>query len=108
YENFLGRAAAGEEELGWVRQLLQGRSEADVLSGLLASSEFAERSGRSDEQFVRTLSIDLLNRPATEAEVQGWVGSLGAGGRQAVAGGFLNSREFRGEAVFAFYNYVLN
>jgi hypothetical protein len=107
YQQYLGRPAQGGEEMGWVNLLVQGRSEADVLSGILASGEFAQRSGQSNEQFVRTLYSDLLSRTASDAEVQGWVGAVSAAGRLAVVEGFLNSREFRADAVSAFYKDLL-
>jgi type VI secretion system secreted protein VgrG len=107
YQQYLGRPAQGGEEMGWANLLVQGRSEADVLSGILDSSEFAQRSGQSNEQFVRTLYSDLLKRTASDAEVQVWVQSIAAAGRQAVAEDFLNSREFRADAVSAFYMDLL-
>jgi type VI secretion system secreted protein VgrG len=107
YQQYLGRSAQGGEEMGWVNLLVQGRSEADVLSGIFATGEFAQVSGASNEQFVRTLYTDLLKRTASDAEVQGWVQSVAGAGRQAVAEGFLNSREFRADTVSAFYNELL-
>jgi len=104
YQQFLARQAQGGEELFWVNLLVQGQREVDVLGGILASAEFARKSGPSDAQFVGTLYRDLLNRTASDAEVQGWVSAVAATGRQAVAQGFLNSREFRADAVFVFYN----
>jgi len=107
YQQYLGRPAQGGEEMGWVNLLMQGRSEADVQSGILASDEFAQRSGQSNEQFVRTLYSDLLKRTASDAEVGGWAGAVSAAGRQAVAEGFLHSQEFRADAVSAFYKDLL-
>jgi hypothetical protein len=107
YQQYLGRSAQGGEEMGWVNLLVQGRSEADVLSGIFATGEFAQVSGASNEQFVRSLYTDLLKRTASDAEVQGWVQSVVGAGRQAVAEGFLNSREFRADTVSAFYNELL-
>jgi type VI secretion system secreted protein VgrG len=107
YQQYLGRPAQGGEEMGWANLLVQGRSEADVLSGILDSGEFAQRSGQSNEQFVRTLYSDLLKRTASDAEVQVWIQSIAAAGRQAVAEDFLNSREFRADAVSAFYMDLL-
>jgi hypothetical protein len=107
YQQYLGRTAQGGEEMGWVNLLVQGRSEADVLSGIFASGEFAQVSGASNEQFVRTLYSDLLKRTASDAEVQSWVHSVATAGGQAVAEGFLNSGEFRADAVSGFYNDLL-
>jgi type VI secretion system secreted protein VgrG len=107
YQQYLGRPAQGGEEMGWVSLLVQGRSETDVLGGILASGEFAQRSGQSNEQFVRTLYSDLLQRTASDAEVQVWVQSVAAVGRQAVADSFLNSREFRADAISALYTDLL-
>jgi type VI secretion system secreted protein VgrG len=107
YGQFLGRSAAGGEELGWVNALLAGQSEASVQVAILASGEFAQKSGLTNQQFLRTLYSGLLNRLPTDAEVQGWANAISSAGRQAVAEAFLNSQEFRTDAVGGFYNVLL-
>lgn len=113
YRNFLGRSAENGEEQFWVRCLLQGESEESCLAGILGSSEFRARagllaSGTGDEAFVRSLYRVLLGRTATEAEVTGWLNLLPALGHDGVAQSFLRSREFRANAVFAYYNRFLH
>jgi hypothetical protein len=91
YLHYLGRAAVGGEELGWVSLLLQGQTEEQVLGQILASTEFFNRAqtfgfgGSADSQYVQTLYELLLHRAGGSAEVAGWVAALPVVGRQGVA-----------------------
>ena len=107
YQQYLGRQARGGEEMGLVNLLKQGRSEADVLSGLFASHEFVQKNGKTDQQFIRTLYSDLLKRTASDAEVQRWVTIVATVGRQAMAKNFLTTQEYRAVAVVGFYRDLL-
>ena len=107
YKQFLGRQAKGGEEMGLVNLLLKGKSESDVLSRLLASNAFAQRTGISDQQFVKALYIDLLNRTASAVEVHGWVNVISTVGRQTMAKDLLNSQAYRTAAVTGFYHELL-
>jgi hypothetical protein len=114
YWAYLGRQAANGEELGWVNLLLQGQSEEQVLSQILASPEFYARaqtlsgSGTADARYVQALYQVLLNRTGAPADVGTWVSVLQAVGRQEVALGFLTSREFRADQVVGYYNALLH
>jgi hypothetical protein len=114
YRNFLGRAAAGGEELPWVNMLGQGASEETVLSDILGSQEFFNRAqtlittGTPNERFVQSLYLVLLNRTASNAEVAFWVNQLPALGRAGVARSFLGSNEYRADLIAAYYYTLLH
>ena len=114
YETFLGRAAGGGEELGWVDQLMSGTTEEQVLGQILASPEFYGRaqtlsgSGTADQRFVQALYPLLLGRTASDAEVTSWVVTLPQQGRQGVALGFLTSGEYRTDLVQSDYGVLLH
>jgi hypothetical protein len=113
YQTYLGRAADGTEELGWVGALQAGRSEEQVLSHVLGSTEFYDRAqtliGGSDANanYVQALYLVLLDRKASDSEVAGWVNVLSQADRPAVALGFLASREFRTDQFEGYYNALL-
>src|SRR5207302_855887 len=98
YVAFLGRAADGIEEQGFVNLLLAGQTDEQVLSLILGSAEFYDRaqalssSGTADERYVQALYQLLLNRTGGAVEVAGWVGALPQNGRPAVALAFLQSQ----------------
>ncbi len=114
YETFLGRAAGGGEELGWVSQLMSGTTEEQVLSQILASTEFYGRAqtlsgaGTADQRFVQALYPLLLGRTASDAEVMSWVATLPQQGRLGVALGFLTSGEYRTDLVQSDYGVLLH
>jgi hypothetical protein len=114
YVQYLGRAAAGGEEMTWVNMLLAGQTEESVLSYILASTEFFNHaqtlgfSGTADSQYVQALYALILRRAGGAAEVAGWVGVLPAAGRQGAAMGFLDSAEFRTDQFEGYYNALLH
>ena len=114
YLTYLGRAAQGGEENGWVGLLSQGQSEEQVLSQILASQEFYNRaqalipSGSADERYVQALYLLLLNRTGAPTEADAWVAALPTLGRQGAALSFLSSAEFRTDDFEGYYNALLN
>ena len=114
YLTFLGRAANGTEEMGFVNALLQGRTEEDVLSGILGSGEFFNRaqtliaSGTANERFVQSLYLVLLNRTASASEVTGHVNAISKVGLQGVARNFLGSSEYRSDQFEGYYDALLH
>ena len=113
YVHFLGRAAAAGEESGWVAMLLSGQTEEQVLSAFLSTAEFYTRAGglvpagTGDERFIRALYDLLLQRPAGDAEVGGWLGALPALGRGGVASALLTSVEYRSRRIETYYRELL-
>ncbi len=117
YLGFLGRAAAGGEEQGWVNLLRQGQSEEQVLSGILGGDEFNARaqtpigSGSANERYVQALYLVLLDRPGDASGVADWTAAVPSEGRQAVALGFLTGpadTEFRTDQFEGCYNALLH
>jgi len=97
-----------------VSQLAQGQTQEQVLSGLLGSDEFFDRTqalvgaGAAEERYVQGLYQQLLNRSGTAAEVAYWVNRLPQLGRQEVAQGFLGATEFRADQFEGDYNALLH
>jgi hypothetical protein len=93
--------------------LLGGQTEEQVLSAFLSTAEFYTRAGglvptgAGDERFVRTLYEQLLQRPATDAEVGGWLGALPGLGLAGVALALLTSVEYRSRRVEGYYRDLL-
>src|SRR5262249_5701530 len=116
YWAFLGRQAAGGEELGWVSLLQSGQSEEQVLCQILGDRqhEFYDRaqtlvgSGSADQRYLRALYQVLLGRSGTAAEVAAWVQALPSVGAQGVAQGFLSSTEYRTDLAGSYYNALLH
>jgi hypothetical protein len=101
YQTFLGRAAVGDEEQGWVGMLLAGQTQEQVLAAFLGTAEFRDRAvslaeqGTPDERFLHGLHGLLLGRPATDAEMEGYLAGLPALGREGVAALLLRSHDYR-------------
>jgi hypothetical protein len=114
YSHYLGRAAGHGEELGWVNLLMQGQTEEQVVSQILASPEFFQHAqtlgftGSADSQYVQALYEFLVHRPGSSSEVAAWVGSEPALGRTGVARGFLSAMEFRASQYEGYYNALLH
>jgi hypothetical protein len=113
YERFLGRAAAGGEEQGWVSMLLGGQTEEQVLSAFLSTEEFGRRASAlvgsltADEAFVQALYVLLLLRAAADEEVASWLTALPTQGRRGVAFSLLRSVEYRRRQVESYYRELL-
>ena len=110
---FLGRAAGGGEEMGWV-SMLQSQTQEATLAGILGSAEFRARaqtlvaSGTADQRFVQALYMLLLNRTGSSTEIAGWVSQLPTLGASGVALSILHSGEFRTDLVEAYYEVLLH
>jgi hypothetical protein len=113
YTRFLGREATSNEEKPWVDLMFLGATEEQILSRILSSQEYSDRTiamfttGTNDERYVQSLYFFLLNRTPTASEVSSWTAQLPAIGREAAALGFLQSSEFRTDTVTLFYSALL-
>jgi len=109
YLQFLGRAANTNEAQIWAQSMMNGTSEVQVLASILGSAEFQARADAliggslTDENYVRALYLLLLNRDASQAEVNAWVSGVNASGRTSVAASLLGSGEFRASFVENLY-----
>jgi hypothetical protein len=117
--------------LGWVGLLQATHNDELVQSGILSSAEFFNRAqgmgfgGTPEQNYVQALSHVLLGRSGSPAEVAAWVGGLPGMGlpggylpggfgllpvleRQEAALGFLDSLEYRTDAIEGYYNALLH
>jgi hypothetical protein len=114
YLDYLGRAATGGEEAGFVAQLMSGATQFQVLSGLLASTEFFARAqtlfrtGSADERYIEALYQVLLNRTGDAAGVASNTLVAQFAGRQVAAQVILESSEFSTHQIEGYYNILLH
>ncbi len=104
YQRFLGRTAVGDSgALGWVNTLLVTRDETQVISGILASSEFAN-AHPGNTAFVTELYRQLLGREPDAIGLAGWLVQLGSGSNRAdLVRAFLRSAEGANLATESLY-----
>ncbi|HLJ93423.1 MAG TPA: DUF4214 domain-containing protein, partial [Gemmataceae bacterium] len=114
YATYLGRPALNGEEQGWVRAMLAGATEEQVLGSILSSDEFFNRAallgaaGSPNQQYVGSLYTVLLHRNASAAEVNGWQSVVAASGRSSVVAAFLHSAEYRSDVIEGYYSELLH
>jgi hypothetical protein len=112
YLKYLGRTADGGGEAGWITFLQQGGTEEKVIAGFASSLEYVNRVkdtfGGVDSSYIQSLYNKFFGRNAGPDEVAGWLNLLPSMSREAVVAGFVNSAEFRGNAVRQFYTDLLH
>ena len=96
YHIFLGRKADADGINGWVSQLVSEKDNAKQAAfGFVMSDEFQSKN-LSDEDYVKTIYIGLLDREADPVGLAEWVKVLENGGsRLDIFYGFADSPEFR-------------
>ena len=113
YEQYLARSASGGEESGWVNALTQGMTEELIIAGILAAPEFFARAqtlvtvGTPNERWLRAMYSVLLGRAQDGGEVGAWLGVITTTNRGGIANTFLNTAEFRGRIIDAYYTTFL-
>jgi hypothetical protein len=114
YVTYLGREAGNGEEQGWVNALVHGAREEDVIAAILSSDEFFNRvaslagAGTGAQRFLEALYSQLLNRTATDSEVNAWANAMSVVSRAQVVMAFLTSIEYRGNLVTGYYTGLLH
>ena len=114
YQTYLGRSPTGGEELDWVSLLLQGQTEEQVLSQILASDEFfadaqnLPATGTPQERYVEALYQLVLGRTPNSSENVIQDSGPPQSGSTAVALGFLTSLEYRTDIVTSYYKTLLH
>jgi hypothetical protein len=84
------------------------------MAGIMGSNEFFQRaagqsaSGSNDQRFIQALYKDLLNRQASDGEVNAWVGVLQQTDRSNIAMDFLRSAEYRDDVIELYYSQLLH
>jgi hypothetical protein len=104
YTRLLGRNADPGGLQGFVRFLQNGGTLEQVATMIASSGEYAARY-TSSSAFVQSLYAKILGRTASQAEVSGWLPAVASVGRAAVSAAFLQSAEFRGNAVEELYGF---
>ncbi len=92
YIRYLGRGM-DPGAIAWVRQLECGKPAPLVLSHILGSPEYFQKTGCNPVGFVASLYADVLSRPAAPQEIQSWLVRLGVcrQNRQRLALEFLQA-----------------
>jgi hypothetical protein len=84
YNRYLGRnpdyAAAG-----WIEQLQRGKSPQQILSAILGSDEYYNRTGGTPESFIQGLFQDIVGRPPSPQEYNALLRRAWAGRRNDLA-----------------------
>jgi hypothetical protein len=101
---FLGQAPDASTLSVLVHQFQTNGHRSDVLASILASQAYFNRQGTTNADYVRALYRDLLNRSASDAEVQVWDGQLQQGAtRLQLAAAFLASLEYQSQYILSLY-----
>jgi hypothetical protein len=114
YEHYLGREPGQSEVQFWWGQLMNGSTEEQVMSGVLASNEFfnraqaAQSTGDATNNFLQELYQTMLNRTAGNSELAYWDTQIGTLGRAGVVAQFAASDEYRNEMIDMFYSTMLS
>jgi len=114
YVHYLGRMPGNAEAMPWVIALQNGMTEEQAISGFLSSGEFAARAQQmfttstSNQSFVQALYQVVLNRSAADLEVAAWSTAAALLGRSTVSNFFVNSPEFRLDAITSLYATILH
>jgi len=100
YRTYLGRPAYDDPgSAGWVTQLYQGADPPSVLSGILGSDEYFNRSGNSMAGFIQNLYRQVRGRLPTASEQDFWLRRLYTQDRKGVAYEVLTQNPGSGTAV---------
>ncbi|HRA50892.1 DUF4214 domain-containing protein [Actinotalea sp.] len=108
YVEFLGREPEAGGSGFWLAAMNEGMTIQRMEAGFLASQEYYDQSGGTDDAWVRQLYRHVLQREAADGEVLGWLEHLAAGhDRGSVAMGFLLSTERLATVVNGYYLHLL-
>ncbi|HLN29644.1 MAG TPA: DUF4214 domain-containing protein [Gemmataceae bacterium] len=114
YQEYLGRTADPAGQAAWVSVLEHGGTAEQVAIGFLSSPEYYNRatalssSPDPDANFVQSLYEQLLGRPGSATEIDGWLTQLPTLGRNGVVAGIVGSAEYRTDEVLGLYVTLLH
>jgi hypothetical protein len=109
YQVQLLRTPSAAEVQPFLNRLVAGESQDALRLTFFGSEEFFNLAGRNNAQFVKNLYNQIVDRPATVAEVNYWVSVLNLtnGDRTFVAREFLYGREYQQfQAGYAYVNLL--
>lgn len=108
YQKILGRTASPQEATGWLSNMRAGVIQTDdVDRTFLASQEFFDVNGGTNELFVSALYTRLIGRTAAPQEASGWGAIAASSGRQGVVNSIWNSFETAKSRVAGMYTQYL-
>jgi hypothetical protein len=94
FQRYLGRGAEPAAVDYWSDFMVQRKSETDFHVAVLTSDEYRTLVGGADEQYVESLYLDILHRPADPTGEADWLEILGrTNGAAEVVTGLLNAPE---------------
>lgn len=109
YQVVLGRSADDSGRAAWLSAVRGGKRLEDVAAGFFGSQEYFNRSGGTNDRFVRSLYEDILGRSADNSGREFWTGAIQRGmTRRQVAANFYASIESRRDRVTALYQEILS
>lgn len=76
YLSLLGRAADAAGLQYWTTQMLAGLTDQQLEAGFIASDEFYQNAGGTDLDWVDSVYLKLLGRPADQNGATYWTGQL--------------------------------
>lgn len=85
YRRYLDREPDADGLEKWLTQFRQGVTPQVVLAGILASEEYYQRAGASDDRFLRSIYADVVGREPNAAERRDGANLLRRRTRQEVA-----------------------
>jgi hypothetical protein len=108
YQQLLGRAPSQNEINLWLKAFNSGTTDEQVMALFLASPEYYQRTGGTNEAWVNSLYKVVLDRNADAAGEAAWLRALAAGqSRDTVAYGFTASPEHEQSLIQADYQLYL-
>ncbi|HEX7134124.1 MAG TPA: DUF4214 domain-containing protein [Iamia sp.] len=108
YQDTLGRNGSSQDVAFWVGQIRSGVSVAKVASFFYSSEEYYEDAGGGTVRgWIGELYDTLLDRSATEDDLDYWEGQVASRGRTRVALDFYQSAESRTSRVQALFQAFL-
>jgi len=98
YLAILGRPFDSAGRAAWIRFLQQGHTLEQTISGFFTSVEYGVLTA-SNNSYVESLYNELLGRKDDTSGFNFWLSKLPSIGRAGVAAAFVDSTEFRTDAV---------
>lgn len=109
YNQFFGRSADPEGRQFWIDEMLAGATEEDTMAAFMTTQEYLE-SNATNEEFVRAVYQDVLNRDADTGGLIFWTEALATGQmtREQVAAGLIDTDERHQSLVDSYYETYLD
>jgi hypothetical protein len=107
YQTYLRRPPEPGGLAAWLDAMRRGMPIQDMTAGFLASPEYYQHAGGTDAAWLTAAYRDVLGRVPADAEVQGWLTTVRAQGREGIARAFLYSTERLTTDVDGYYRWLL-